>query len=161
MGNAMKSRAFLENVRIVRRGQKEVTMPELRLTRRTVDDIPHPSSGQIIYRDTMLPGFGLRVGAKSKAYIVEGQVNRRTRRVTLRAAKRGAFWEIWPTASTRLLRSGSDILRPLQLKELSESSLLPVRISRRLLCKTILGRVSFTLSLGTTRRSKTRRDKWC
>ena len=31
----------------------------------------------------MLPGFGVRVGAKSKTYIVEGQVNRRTRRVTI------------------------------------------------------------------------------
>lgn len=58
-------------------------MPNLRLTRRTVDDIPHPERGQAIYRDTMLPGFGVRVGAKSKTYIVEGQVNRRTRRVTI------------------------------------------------------------------------------
>lgn len=58
-------------------------MPNLRLTRRTVDDIPHPQRGQAIYRDTMLPGFGVRVGAKSKTYIVEGQVNRRTRRVTI------------------------------------------------------------------------------
>jgi integrase len=58
-------------------------MPNLRLTRRTVDDIPHPERGQAIYRDTLLPGFGVRVGAKSKTYIVEGQVNRRTRRVTI------------------------------------------------------------------------------
>ena len=58
-------------------------MPNLRLTRRSVDDIPYPERGQAIYRDTMLPGFGVRVGAKSKTYIVEGQVNRRTRRVTI------------------------------------------------------------------------------
>ena len=58
-------------------------MPNFRLTRRNVDDIPHPERGQVIYRDTMLPGFGVRVGAKSKTYIVEGQVNRRTRRVTI------------------------------------------------------------------------------
>ena len=57
-------------------------MPNLRLTRRTVDDIPHPERGQAIYRDTLLPGFGVCVGAKLKTYIVEGQVNRRTRRVT-------------------------------------------------------------------------------
>ena len=49
-------------------------MPELRLTRRTADEILHPTSGQVIYRDTMLSGFGVRVGAKSKTYIVEGQV---------------------------------------------------------------------------------------
>ena len=41
-------------------------MPNLRLTRRSVDNIPHPERGQAIYRDTMLPGFGVRVGAKSK-----------------------------------------------------------------------------------------------
>ena len=58
-------------------------MPELRLTRRNVDEIPNAQRGQVIYRDTMLPGFGVRVGAKSKTYIVEGQVNRRTRRVSI------------------------------------------------------------------------------
>ena len=58
-------------------------MPNLHLTRRSVDDIPHPKRGQVIYRDTMLLGFGVRVGAKSKTYIAEGQVNRRTRRVTI------------------------------------------------------------------------------
>ena len=58
-------------------------MPSLRLTRRSVDDIPHPERGQAIYRDTILPGFGLRVGSKTKTYIVESQVNRRTKRVSL------------------------------------------------------------------------------
>jgi len=58
-------------------------MPNLRLTRRTVDDIPFPLSGQVFYRDTILSGFGLRVGANSKVFFAEGQVNRRTRRVTI------------------------------------------------------------------------------
>ncbi len=58
-------------------------MPNLRLTRRTIDDIPHPDSGQIFYRDTQLTGFGLRVGTQSKVYYAEGQVNRQTRRVTI------------------------------------------------------------------------------
>ena len=58
-------------------------MPNIRLTRKFIDALEFPQSGQIIYRDTMLPGFGLRVGAKSKTYIVEGQVNRRTKRVSL------------------------------------------------------------------------------
>ena len=58
-------------------------MPNLRLTRRTIDEIPFAESGQIFYRDTMLSGFGLRVGTKSKVYFAEGQVNRRTRRVTI------------------------------------------------------------------------------
>lgn len=58
-------------------------MPKLRLARRAVDEIPYAQQGQVFYRDTMLPGFGLRVGAQSKVYFAEGQVNRRTRRVTI------------------------------------------------------------------------------
>ncbi|MBY6090481.1 tyrosine-type recombinase/integrase [Maritimibacter alkaliphilus] len=58
-------------------------MPRLRLTRRAIDEIPFTQKGQVLYRDTMLPGFGLRVGAQSKVYFAEGQVNRRTRRVTI------------------------------------------------------------------------------
>ena len=58
-------------------------MPSLRLTRRNIDEIPFAESGQVFYRDTMLSGFGLRVGTKSKVYFAEGQVNRRTRRVTI------------------------------------------------------------------------------
>lgn len=58
-------------------------MPNLRLTRRAVDEIPFAHSGQVLYRDTLLSGFGLRVGTKSKVFFAEGQVNRRTRRVTI------------------------------------------------------------------------------
>ena len=58
-------------------------MPSLRLTRRVIDDMPFAASGQILYRDTLLSGFGLRVGSKSKVYFAEGQVNRATRRVTI------------------------------------------------------------------------------
>lgn len=58
-------------------------MPNLRLTRRAIDDIPHPDSGQVFYRDTLLSGFGLRVGKQSKVYFAEGQVQRQTCRVTI------------------------------------------------------------------------------
>lgn len=58
-------------------------MPNLRLTRRVVDDIPFSESGQVLYRDTLLSGFGLRVGSRSKVYFAEGQVDRTTRRVTI------------------------------------------------------------------------------
>ena len=58
-------------------------MPSLRLTRRAIDDIPFSASGQILYRHTLLSGFGLRVGSRSKVYFAEGQVNRDTRRVTI------------------------------------------------------------------------------
>ncbi|WP_417490343.1 tyrosine-type recombinase/integrase [Maricaulis sp.] len=42
-----------------------------------------PSAGQALYRDTRLRGFGVRVGPKAMTYFAEGQVNGRTRRVTL------------------------------------------------------------------------------
>lgn len=58
-------------------------MPSLRLTRRAIDELPFARSGQVFYRDTLLTGFGLRVGSQSKVYFVEGEVNRRTRRVTI------------------------------------------------------------------------------
>jgi integrase len=58
-------------------------MPSLRLTRRAIDDIPFSASGQVLYRDTTLTGFGLRVGSRSKVYFVEGEVNRHTRRVSI------------------------------------------------------------------------------
>lgn len=58
-------------------------MPTIRLTKRAIEAIPHPTDGQAFYRDTILPGFGLRVGKRSKVYFVEGQVNTKTRRVTI------------------------------------------------------------------------------
>jgi hypothetical protein len=58
-------------------------MPTVRLTKRTVEALPHPSAGQALYRDDSLPGFGVRVGARSKVFFAEGQVQRRTVRVTI------------------------------------------------------------------------------
>src|SRR3954462_15703415 len=58
-------------------------MPVLHLTRTAIDKIQPPASGQVLYRDATLPGFGLRVGTKSKMYFVEGQVRRRTVRATI------------------------------------------------------------------------------
>lgn len=58
-------------------------MPKLKFTKRAVEAIPHPQSGQILYRDTEQRGLGIRVGSKSKVYFAEGQVNRRNKRVTI------------------------------------------------------------------------------
>jgi integrase len=58
-------------------------MPVINLTKRNIDAIPPVSSGQVFYRDAVLPGFGLRVGARSRAFFAEGQVARRTVRVTI------------------------------------------------------------------------------
>ena len=62
-------------------------MPTLRLTKSTVDALPFEAKGQKIYRDDQLPGFGLVVGSKSKAYIVEARVGGKNVRCTVGRAK--------------------------------------------------------------------------
>ena len=52
-------------------------MPKkLRLTKRSIDELPLTQSGQVLYRDTDIVGFGVRVGSGSKVFFVEGQVGR-------------------------------------------------------------------------------------
>lgn len=58
-------------------------MPTIRLTKRTIDALPAIAAGQILYRDSELTGFGLRVGAKAKTFFAESQVRRRNVRVSL------------------------------------------------------------------------------
>jgi len=58
-------------------------MPTIRLTKRAIDALPFAKSGQIFYHDSELTGFGLRVGAKAKTFIAEGQVRRRSVRLTI------------------------------------------------------------------------------
>ena len=58
-------------------------MPVVNLTKRTIEAIPPANAGQILYRDAALAGFGLRVGTQGKSFFAEGQVARRTVRVTL------------------------------------------------------------------------------
>lgn len=58
-------------------------MAQIKFTKRIVDEIQLTESGQVIYRDAQLGGFGLRVGSTAKTYIVEGKVDRRSRRVTI------------------------------------------------------------------------------
>ena len=50
-------------------------MAKIKLTKSKVDDITHPAKGQQYYSDSLLKGFGLRVGANSKTYFAEKRVN--------------------------------------------------------------------------------------
>lgn len=59
------------------------TLLKRKLTKAYVDTIPYLESGQVIYRDTELKGFALRVGKTSKTYIVESKVNGRAVRTTI------------------------------------------------------------------------------
>lgn len=56
---------------------------KLKLTAESVNKIPLTTLGQVLYRDTSLQGFGLRVGARVRTYFVEKRVNGRTVRHSL------------------------------------------------------------------------------
>lgn len=58
-------------------------MPTLQFTKQKIDAISNPKSGQVLYRDKLLRGFGLRVGSSSKVFVVDGQVHGRTCRYTI------------------------------------------------------------------------------
>lgn len=56
---------------------------KLKLTAETVNRIPLTEAGQVLYRDTTLQGFGLRVGTSVRTYFIEKRVNGRTVRHSL------------------------------------------------------------------------------
>jgi integrase len=56
---------------------------KIKLIKTSVEALPYCECGQAFYWDKDLPGFGLRVGTKSKAFFVEHRINGRTVRVTL------------------------------------------------------------------------------
>jgi len=59
-------------------------MPMAKLTtKQAVDGLPHPQQGQVLYWCSELRGFGVRVGARDKTFIVQRRVNGKDRRVTL------------------------------------------------------------------------------
>jgi integrase len=60
---------------------KRATMPKI--TNSFVSKLPFPVKGQVFYRDSSLPGFGLRVTPGSRTYIVEARVNGIVRRIKL------------------------------------------------------------------------------
>jgi hypothetical protein len=53
------------------------------LTQRIIDTTKHPEQGQVIYRDSELTGFAMRVTPGAKSYIVESRVNGVKRRFTI------------------------------------------------------------------------------
>ena len=59
-------------------------MPKATLTTKTaVDGIAHPETGQLVYWDTELTGFGVLAGARQKTFVLERRINGKSRRVTL------------------------------------------------------------------------------
>ena len=62
-------------------------MTRIKLTVSSVKALEQPKKGQVIYFDTRLPGFGIRVGKSKKTYFAEKRVNRKTKRVTIGSAE--------------------------------------------------------------------------
>lgn len=58
-------------------------MPRLYLTAENVNPLKLAKAGQVLIRDTKLPGFGLRVGTNAAAYFVEKRVDGRNVRHTI------------------------------------------------------------------------------
>lgn len=67
-----------------------------KLTNTFVSTVPFPEKGQVFYRDSALPGFGLRVTPGSRTYIVEARANGVVRRITL-----GSHTKLTATAARR------------------------------------------------------------
>jgi integrase len=60
-------------------------MPKLKLTKTTVEALPLTQKGQVVYFDTLLPGFGVYVGMTGRSYFAQRQIGRKTCRVTIGA----------------------------------------------------------------------------
>jgi integrase len=56
---------------------------KINLTKKSIDSIPLPGSGQVLYYDTNLPGFGLRATKTAKTYFAEGYLSGKQKRVTV------------------------------------------------------------------------------
>jgi integrase len=55
----------------------------MKLTKRTVEALPLPDTGQTFHWDDELPGFGIRLTPGSRSYIAQRRVNGKTRRTTI------------------------------------------------------------------------------
>ena len=61
-------------------------MPHLKLTKSNIDKVPLAENGQMIYFDTEMPGFGLRVGKTKKTFFVQRDINAKTYASTIGVA---------------------------------------------------------------------------
>jgi integrase len=58
----------------------------MKISKTSVSNLPFAESGQVIYWDTELAGFGVRVGSKTKTYIAQKRVEGRTVRAKIGAS---------------------------------------------------------------------------
>ncbi len=58
-------------------------MTTIQITKRSIDQLPHPETGQTWHFDRDLKGFGVCVGRKTKSYFAQRDIHGRTVRVTI------------------------------------------------------------------------------
>jgi integrase len=58
-------------------------MSTIQITKRSIDQLPHPENGQTWHFDRDLKGFGVCVGRKTKTYFAQRDIHGRTVRVTI------------------------------------------------------------------------------
>ena len=66
-------------------------MPQIKISKETVDQVALPQSGQVIYRDTELNGFALRVTPQCKTYIVDKWLSKEGRPCRVTLGKHGSL----------------------------------------------------------------------
>ncbi len=98
-------------------------MTSVKLTNQFVSSVPPASDGQVLYRDAVLQGFGLRVGARSKVFFAEGNVHRRTRRVTIGRADVLSAEKARKEAAQLLAKMARGVDPNAELKKAAERSL--------------------------------------
>jgi len=76
-------------------------MAKLKLTKSNIERIPLTQSGQQLYWDTELPGFGLVVGQTSKSYVAQSNIADKSVRITI--GKHGVFTCAEARSQARLL----------------------------------------------------------
>ena len=92
------------------------------ITEEFIDTALRPTSGQIIYRDSKLIGFGLRVTSRNtKSFVVESRVNGTKMRITVGRADLFSVDEGRAEAA-RLLRQMKRGINPLTLKSNKKNS---------------------------------------
>ncbi|TVR61849.1 MAG: DUF4102 domain-containing protein [Candidatus Competibacteraceae bacterium] len=69
----------------------------MKLTKRSIDSLPLPETGQVLYWDDELPGYGLRVTKGAKTFIVQRRVAGKSVRVTL-----GQYGPLTPNQARKL-----------------------------------------------------------
>ena len=61
----------------------DLDMPKIHITKRNIQALDRPQSGQVFYWDDQLAGFGIKATKTTMSFIVEGQVSRKRRRCVI------------------------------------------------------------------------------